>query len=1175
VGRSLRIASDKTEEVLASLPIRGFARQQDLADRLTLSRDTISRFLKGQPIDTSNFMEICSVLGFEWQMVAEFSNKRGESQSSKIDKTLIKDVLIEDWDGAPSIKDFYGRQLELDKLKSEIIKNKCRILVLSGLEGVGKTFLATKLAHEIQDGFQALIWRSLRDAPKFSDLRADLFQVFTKNNCEDYVDQDIPEFINYLSKIRCLIILTNVDAVMQDGEGSGNFRPGYEAYNDFLKRLSEQAHKSCAILTSSKIPIVLVSADGPGLPVQIHKIRGLDIESSRKILHSKGISDSINVEIELVNKYQGHPYALQLISSSIQNIFLGSVQEFLASGQFVFNGLRKFLDKQFKSLSPLEISIINWLAINQEPVSESMLYEDIDKIPKATLLESLQSLQRRSFVETKKGGFTLQYFICDYVLNKLIENAFEDIKFQKFNILNRYPLLKSNAQESVRRAQTCLILEPLSKRLLANYGLADTKNRLKNLIQTLKSPEFGRPEYAAGNIFNLLVAIKKMDLLQEKPVLSNYDFSGLPLWQADLRGAALENVNLSNTDLSKSTFYNAHGGILSIDLSHDGTWMAIGDDSRKAYIWKSEKGGLWKPYLTLTEHTHWVRTVSISPCRRYIATGSEDGTVRLWELETGNVVSVLKGYDSRIRSLSFDPTGRYLASGSDDSTIVVWDVETRTRIETWQTSDQRIRSITFSPCGTFVIAASHSGNIYLFDLRLNEKKIFPTDKQIRAITVHPTRPILAIGSDDGYISLWNLENHEFIAEVKIHGDWVRSVTFSPDGKFLATGGEDKMICLLDWENALVCCKVMQGHTSRVWSLAFSPSSNTLMSVSDDQSLKVWNINSGNCLTTFQGYACKVNSVMYSPCGQFIATGSDDHFARIWNIKTGSEHKKFRGHTGRIWVASFTPDGAKLVSASDDKTVKIWDVSSENCIETFSRHSTWVRSVAVSENGQFIASVGDDKNIQLYNVCADDWNTFRPEHKDWILSVCFSPDSKYIATGSDDKTVMVWDVLTKQLIHVFNHDGWVRAVAFSPCGKSLASGCNDSIVRIWDLETASCSRQLLGHKGWVRTVAFNPCQNMLASGGYDQKIILWDLTTGEHRILKGHQEAVISVHFNSTGTALVSGSEDETIKQWDVETGECISTFRVPRPYEKTNITGAIGLSRAERDTFKMLGAFEE
>jgi WD40 repeat protein/transcriptional regulator with XRE-family HTH domain/predicted transcriptional regulator len=1173
MGRSLKVAPDQFTTVRSSLVRKGFATQQALADNVGISRDTINKFLNGKKISAANFMDLCEVLGLD---IEKISVDESKAPSNTTGHRPTKSP-IQDWNGAPSIKYFYGRQQELGELKRGIVDDKCRVLFLSGLGGIGKTSLATKLAHEIQNDFQVVIWRSLRKAPLCLDLRLDLFKVFAKGKCSDFLEQKNSDLIDHLKNNRCLIILTNFEAVMQDGDGVGKFRPNYEEYDELLRSLSEQSHKSCVILTSSEIPKNLVSCAGPELPVRIHETRGLDLEASRRVIHSKGISGPTNFENELINKYQGHPKALQLISNSIKHIFLGDIQRFLASGEtFVFNGLRQFLSDRFKRLSHLEISIMNWLAINQEPMSESKLSKDINTISKTSLRESLQALARRSFIESKKEGFILQYFIYDYILNKLVEDFFEDIEIQKINKLNLYPLIKSDAQESVRRAQSCLILEPLSKRLVDSYGVPGTKTRLGALIQQLKSSEFERMGYAAGNIFNLLTAIQKIELPQEKPVLSNYDFSGLPLWQADLRGIVLDNVNLSYTDLSKAVFYNAHSGILSVALSQDGKWIVMGDASHKAYIWKLEKGGTCKPYLTLTGHTHWVRAVAISPDGQHVATGSEDGTVRLWELETGNGVAVLKGYRSRIRSLAFHPNGLYLASGSDDSTIVVWHLETRKRFETWQTPDQRIRSVVFSPDGRFVVAASHPGNVYLLDLQRNEKTSFSTGRDIRVIAIHPTQSILAVGSDAGKLSLWSLENHNLITELEVHKNWIRMIAFSSDGKFLATGSEDTTIGLLDFENNLSCSKILQGHTSRVWSLAFNTDNTFLVSVSDDQSLKFWNIKTGNCLTTFQGYTCKVRSVVYGFCDQFIAAGSDDHFARIWNVRTGQEYKIFRGHKGRIWSVFFISNGERLVSAGDDQKIRIWDTNTEACIETFSPHNTWIRSVSVSPDGQLMASVGDDKVLRLCALNTGEWTVLKPGHQDWILSVCFSPDGKWIATGSDDKTVKIWDVLTKQLIQTFEHDGWVRAVSFSYCSRYLVSGCNDGNVRIWDLKTASCSQKLQGHKGWVRTVAFHPSQNILASGGYDQTIILWDASTGQQiRVLKGHQEAVISINFNSTGTTLVSGSEDETIKQWDIESGECISTFRVPRPYEKTNFTGATGLSKSQRDTLKGLGAVEE
>jgi WD40 repeat protein/DNA-binding Xre family transcriptional regulator len=1204
--RSLQVALDQIKVVKSALRRNGFAKQQDLADRADISRDTVSRFLNGKPVDATNFMELCEILNLRHEDISAYGN------DNEVIEVMAPSEYENncDWGSAPNVAHFQGRESEVEKFKCWILQDSCQVLVIAGMGGMGKTFLAAKLAQEIEKNFNFVIWRSLREAPSCQDLLIDLLSRFSNSHRLNNLDEQckaientnlIQDLLRYLNQKRCLIVFNNFETVMQpDVSTAGQFRSMYQDYENLLRALSEQRHRSCVIITSNEPIKDLIPIYGNGTPVRIFEIQGLDVESCRKILHGKGvISNPKEAEDRLIHIYNGHPKCLQLVASSIQEMFLGNIQDFLDSRVYIFNGIKDFLDQQFQRLLPLEAAIINWLAINQEPVQESRLHEDMHQIPKQKIRESLQSLRRRSFIDRRTEGFTLQHFICDYVINKLIDQIIAELQSDRFEALQRYSLQNVNAFDNVRQAQLNLILDPLCQRLINDYGINQLESKLKSFVEELQENHVGQTGYAAGNIFNILVTIRKLNQPEAKLILQDYDFSSLDLRQADMRSVKLSNVNLSLTDLSKARFREAHGGILALAISQDGQWMVVGDASHKAYIWKAQEG-TFKPHSTLQGHTHWVRAVAISPVspvspnRTYVATGGEDRTIRLYSLETGDPVSVLKGYQSRIRSLAFDPQGRYLASASDDGTIVVWSMATQQRHETWPTSEDRIRAVVFSPDGRFVFAAGFGGKIYSLELQQNEKTTLETSRTIRALAVHPSQPLLAIGSDDGSVRLFDYQTHEEQAYFPAHRDWVRYVVFSQDGQFLASASEDGSIVIWrssDDHNCYQRHRILKGHTSRIWSLAFTPDNQQLISVSDDQSIKIWNIKSGICISTFQGYSCKVRSVSYSQNDQLIATSSDDQTVRIWDAKNGLERCVLTGHTGRAWSLCFLPHrellatgsellatgGELLATGSDDRTVRLWIPNQERCLEVFKKHTSWVRCVAVHPAGLLIASVGDDKLVRLGNLDTREWQTLDLKHQDWILSVAFSPNGCFLATGSDDGTAKVWDFKQqRELNHTFQHDGWIRAVAFSPDSTLLATGSNDECIRIWNLDSGSYI-ELRGHNNWVRTVAFHPTQHhILVSGGYDQAIILWDIQSGRPiKSFKGHQEAVTSLSFNSTGALLASGSEDETIKQWNVETGECIMTLRVPRPYEKTNIQGATGLTRAQRQTLKALGAIEE
>jgi len=987
--------------------------------------------------------------------------------------------------------------------------------------------------------------------------------------------------MRFLREHRCLLILNGMETVMQTGEDFGSFQGGYEGYGTLLRRLGSQNHQSCLIVISRELPKYFSVHAGDELPNRLIQVSGLELEKARSILHRKHISGSQKEEDRLIERYANHPMFVRIASGYIQQLFQGDIEQFLGrEAPIAINGIRRLLDETFHRLSEQEKVVLNWIAINWEPSTEEDLRDVIHILP-TRLRDFLLLLRRRSLIEvTSEGSYQLPYYIREYAINQLIEKILDEIKTGQIEFFNHYPLVQGEATDHVRAAQNRLILEPIFHSLNGNYKNLET--RLEEILGTIKTLFRHQVGYAAANLLTLLKRTLAESNSSGKPTLKGYDFSGLTIKQADLRGLLLRDINFSHTDLARSVFYEPFGGILSVDLSQDGQYFAAGDASHKAYVWKLTNNQ-FQLHRTYAGHTHWVRAVAISPDNQYLAGGSEDHTVRVWNLQTGETLDVLRGYDRRIRSLAFDPNGQYLASGSDDGTVVLLSVKTWKRVGTYTVDSKperrRFRTVAFSSKGDLLIAANQAAQIYLWNLKhdseLRQPRILQCQVELlRTVALHPEGEILASGGDDGVVQLWDLETEQLIHELTGHINWIRKVIFSPNGQYLASSSEDGTIRVWDIRTYDLL-NVLNEHTSRVWEIAFSSDSQTLVSGSDDQQIKLWNINQGVCLTTVQGHTCKLRSVAFSADGKWLASGGDDQMIRIWEVEEGQCIKQLQGHQGRVWSVAF--DDNYLVSGSDDRTVKYWNINTGEFIKNFTDHTSWVRTVAISPHHKLIASGGDDKVIRVFDLETFQSRDFEAKHTDWIISLVFSPDGQFIVSSSDDRTVRIWNVETGKCIYPpLEHGGAVRAVAISPDGQWIASGSNDRTVKLFKLHDPQHDVLTLNaHSDWVRCVAFHPKCPVLASGSYDQKVILWNIESGELvRSLKGHEAAVISVAFSPKGDFLATGSEDETIRLWEVETGNIIKTLRIPRPYENVRITDAIGLTREQKARLIALGAVE-
>jgi WD40 repeat protein/serine/threonine protein kinase len=397
-----------------------------------------------------------------------------------------------------------------------------------------------------------------------------------------------------------------------------------------------------------------------------------------------------------------------------------------------------------------------------------------------------------------------------------------------------------------------------------------------------------------------------------------------------------------------------------------------------------------------------------------------------------------------------------------------------------------------------------------------------------------------------------------------HSSWVFSAAFSPDGKTVASASSlffDTLGEIKIWDRATgqEVHRLLR-HVRPVAAVAFSPDGKFLASGGWDGTVRVWDTRTGKHLRELAGHGEYVSCVAFSPDGRFLASGGGDHLVIVWDAATFQKLRTLRGHTGGLHGVAFGPAGRVLASAGYDETVRLWDAESGREVHTLRGHAGPALAVAFSRDGRRLASGGFDGTVRLWDPAAGtNPLTIRADNV-LITSVAFSKDGKRLAAASMEKAIRIWDLETEQeALTLRGHDDMVTSVAFSADGDQLVSASMDGTVKVWDAAPGGMvpgpeMRTLRGHAGAVFGVAFRPDGKRLVTTSLDGTVRLWDPATGEEVLtLRGHVGPVAQRPvFSRDGRFLATATYAGVLKLWDAATGKEVRTFR--------GFAGAVALS---------------
>ncbi|MEP3476419.1 MAG: TIR domain-containing protein [Hyphomicrobiales bacterium] len=816
-------------------------------------------------------------------------------------------------------------------------------------------------------------------------------------------------------------------------------------------------------------------------------------------------------------------------------------------------------------IDPENTALISLLADRNEKPSESLRYEESDNTrPSANVIDAINKdfdLQKEHTKRTRilsSAVVLLLVFLIIAIITGALAYLGQQEALEQRNaaLLTQSRFLSDIAQQKINIEK-----QPVLGALLSIESLVDKNSN--------KSIQRERPYWSPAEV----MLTDALQHIKERSVFyghtrniralaisddSNFIISGAldgttRIW--DLKSGK-QRLKIDGHHCKDGRKYLNGCQIYAAAISSDGRFIITGANDKTARVWDTKTS---TQVTVFKKHIDSVSSIAISTDGAFaVSAGSAysspefwDTTVWIWEIETGKPLTSLKGHSRPVSDLAISPNGEFIVTGSYDSTGRIWNSRTGQLYAVLKGHLGPIHRVAISHDGSFIVTCSSDRTVRVWDARTGKphKILTGHTEDVYSIVVSPDDKFIVTGSLDASARIWDIQTGTQRAIIEKYSSYKNNIAISPDGKnvYIITGNSISILNSATGKQVAL----INGNERRPTNLLASPDGEFLVTTSDDYTVRVWDLKTISDKNILFGHSQAIAKVAISPDKNFVMTASWDDTAKVWNVINRTETAKLIGHKSSIRAINVSPQnqsiytGAGVFDDDKDYSARAWNTKTGKQEKTFIGHTHGINQIATSGDGRFIVTASNDKTARIWNTYDGSLRSVLKGHSGKVTNVTISHDGALIVTGSEDKTARIWNAKTGSLLSVLiGHEHYIKALAISSNDKYIVTASLDKTARIWNVSTGKLHKELRGHNLDLSSVAISRDGKLIATGSEDKTIRIWDMETGNLlRILLGHTDKIKDLVLSSDASFIVSisgslqGTWDNTARIWDVKTGK--------------------------------------